>query len=155
MKGPCRECKNRPTQLEKLDDLIEKAKTYAVILIIGVIVIGILIVFAASIITKEIPGLSEMNQFVSIVLGVVATIVSIVSMLISFYGLEKTEESERRQNEVLQRIIDIEEDTRRSAKAIETNVSTMNTILTNSNSVYKDKIDSIGTKNDTIDVDEL
>lgn len=155
MKGPCRECKNRPTQLEKLDNLIEKAKTYAVVLITGVIVVGILIVFAASIITKEIPGLSEMNQFVSIVLGVVATIVSIVSMLISFYGLEKTEESERRQNEVLQRIIDIEEDTRRSAKAIETNMSTMNTILTNSNSVYKDKIDSIGTKNDTIDVDEL
>lgn len=152
MKEPCKDCDNRPTQLEKLNSLIEKAKAYSVVLIIGVVVVGILLVFAASIISKEIPGLSEMNQFVSIVLGVVATIVSIVSMLISFYGLEKTEESERRQNQVLQRIIDIEEDTRRSAKSIE---SKMQTALSNSNSVFKDKVDSVGDKKDTIAVDEL
>lgn len=95
MKRSCKDCKERPTQLEKFDELVEAAKTYSVVLIVGVIVIGILLIFACSLFRKEIPGLEEMNLFVSIVIGIVATIVSIVSMLISFYGLEKTEESER------------------------------------------------------------
>lgn len=152
MREPCSDCEKRPTQLEKLDALVEKAKAYSVVLITAVIVIGILIVFACSIFTNKVPGLSEMNQFVSIVLGVVATIVSIVSMLISFYGLEKTEESERRQNEVLQKIIEIEEDTRRSAKAIE---NSMQTTLTNPNSVSRRKQNTDECKNIEVDVDEL
>ena len=98
------------------------------------------------------PGLSEMNQFVSIVLGVVATIVSIVSMLFSFYGLEKTEESERRQNETLKRIIDIEEDTRRSAKAIE---NSMKTGLTNLTVISREKEESATDNHTTDDVDSI
>lgn len=152
MKTPCKDCEHRPTQLEKLDDLVEKAKAYSVILIIGVIVFGILIVFACSIFNKEVPGLSEMNQFVSIVLGVVATIVSIVSMLFSFYGLEKTEESERRQNEILRKIIEIEEDTRRSAKAIE---SSMQTGLKNPNVISRDKKNTLDDENMQEDVDDI
>ncbi len=124
MKDKCKECKDRPTQLEKLNSLIQQAKAYSVVLISGVIIVGILIVFGISILNKQIPGIAEMNLFVSIVLGVVATIVSIVSMLFSFYGLEKTEESERRQHEVLRQILSIEEDTRRSAKAIENTIQT-------------------------------
>lgn len=89
LKRSCKDCKERPTQLEKFDELVEAAKTYSVVLIVGVIVIGILLIFACSLFRKEIPGLEEMNLFVSIVIGIVATIVSIVSMLISFYGLEK------------------------------------------------------------------
>ena len=124
MKDKCKECKDRPTQLEKLNSLIQQAKAYSVVLISGVIIVGILIVFGVSLLNKQIPGIAEMNLFVSIVLGVVATIVSIVSMLFSFYGLEKTEESERRQLEVLSQIRSIGEDTRRSAKAIENTIQT-------------------------------
>lgn len=152
MRDPCSNCEKRPTQLEKLDAIVEKAKAYSIVLITAVIVIGILIVFACSVFTKEVPGLSEMNQFVSIVLGVVATIVSIVSMLISFYGLEKTEESERRQNVVLQEIIEIEKDTRRSTKAIE---NSMQTTLTNPNSVSRSKQNTDENQNIDVDVDEL
>ena len=119
MKSSCKDCENRPTQLEKLDKLVEKAKSYSVVLITGVIIAGILLIFGCSIWGAAIPGLDEMNQFVSIVLGIVATIMSIVSMLFSFYGLEKTEESERRQHEILQQILAMEKETHRSAKAIE------------------------------------
>ena len=150
--NPCRDCENRPSQLKKLNDWVEKAKSYSVVLITGVIIIGILIIFACSIFNKTIPGLSEMNQFVSIVLGVVATIVSIVSMLFSFYGLEKTEESERRQNETLKRIIDIEEDTRRSAKAIE---NSMKTGLTNLTVISREKEESATDNHTTDDVDSI
>lgn len=122
MKTPCKDCKDRPTQLEKLDSWVEKAKTYSVVLIVGVVIIGILIIFACSLFCSEIPGLEEMNLFVSIVLGIVATIVSIVSMLFSFYGLEKTEESERRQNQVLQQILELQKDTQRSAEEIKTSM---------------------------------
>ncbi|MHA5219792.1 hypothetical protein [Dysosmobacter sp. Phy] len=152
MKNSCRDCNDRPTQLEKLNELIEKAKSYSVVLITGVIIIGILMVFWCSIAHKEIPGLSEMNQFVSIVLGVVATIVSIVSMLFSFYGLEKTEESERRQSEVLQRILSIEEDTRRSAKAIE---SSMQTRLKDANVISRDKENTGEDENIQVDTDDI
>lgn len=152
MKGACKDCKERPTQLEKFDELVEKAKRYSVVLIVGVIVVGILLIFACSLFCKEIPGLQEMNLFVSIVIGIVATIVSIVSMLISFYGLEKTEESERRQNEVLQEILDIEKDTRRSTKEIE---DSMRTVLQNPNTIMRDKKSSAQDTDIQVDVDEL
>ena len=152
MKGACKDCKERPTQLEKFDALVEKAKTYSVVLIIGVIVIGILLIFACSLLCKEVPGLEEMYLFVSIVIGIVATIVSIVSMLISFYGLEKTEESERRQNEVLQQILEIEKDTRRSTEAIEKSIQTG---LQNPNATIRDKKTSAQTTNMQVDLDDV
>ena len=40
LKRSCKDCKERPTQLEKFDELVEAAKTYSVVLIVGVIVIG-------------------------------------------------------------------------------------------------------------------
>ena len=152
MKDACKDCKERPTQLEKFDELVEQAKKYSVVLIVGVIVIGILLIFACSLFCKEIPGLEEMNLFVSIVIGIVATIVSIVSMLISFYGLEKTEESERRQNEVLQQILEIEKDTRSSTRKIE---DSMRTVLQNPNIIVRDKKSSAQDTDIQEDVDEL
>lgn len=152
MKRSCKDCKERPTQLEKFDELVEAAKTYSVVLIVGVIVIGILLIFACSLFRKEIPGLEEMNLFVSIVIGIVATIVSIVSMLISFYGLEKNEESERRQHEVLQQILEIEKDTRRSTQAIENSIQTG---LQNPNATVRDIKSSAETTNMQVDVDDV
>ena len=91
-------------------------------------------------------------MFVSIVIGIVATIVSIVSMLISFYGLEKTEESERRQHEVLQQILEIEKDTRRSTQAIENSIQTG---LQNPNATVRDIKSSAETTNMQVDVDDV
>ena len=150
MKEACKDCKERPTQLEKFDSLVEKAKTYSVVLIVGVIVIGILIIFACSLFFKETPGLEEMNLFVSIVIGIVATIVSIVSMIFSFYGLEKTEESERRQNQVLQQILELQKDTHRSTQEIENSIKTS---LQNPNTIIRDKKSSEQLANINVDLD--
>lgn len=46
MSNRCKDCKDRPTQLQKMDDWVEQAKSYSVVLITGVIVSGILIIFA-------------------------------------------------------------------------------------------------------------
>lgn len=151
MSDKCKDCADHPTQLEKLGKLVEKAKAYSIVLIVAVIVIGILLVFGCTLFTPEMPGLAEMNQFVSIVLGVVATIMSIISMLFSFYGLEKTEESERRQNEVLQKIINIEKETFRSTRAIE---KKMQTSLQNANIFSRDIDSSQSDENNYLD-DEL
>ena len=43
-------------------------------------------------------------------------------MLFSFYGLEKTEESERRQNQVLQQILELQKDTKRSTDELITSM---------------------------------
>lgn len=152
LKDKCAHCNDRPTQLEKLDALVEKAKAYSVVLIVGVVVVGILLIFACSLFCEEIPGLEEMNQFVSIVLGIVATIVSIVSMLFSFYGLEKTEESERRQNAVLQQILEIEKETRRSTAEIEKNIQTG---MQNSTAIIRDIKSTVQTTNMQVDVDDV
>lgn len=103
-------------QLDRFRKILEYAKSLSVTLVSTIIFIAILIVFGCSISAKSFPGLEEMNQFVSIVLGIVATIVSIISMLISFYGIEKTEESERRQEKVFQQMIDLEKTTQRAAQ---------------------------------------
>ena len=91
-----------------------------------------------------------MNQFVSIVLGIVATIVSFVAMLFSFYGLEKTEESERRQHEILQQIIKIEEETFRSTQEIE---KKMQTSLQHPNIISREKDFSLSDENNSLDDD--
>lgn len=126
MHTECRDCENRPKQIEKLKTAVELAKPISVILITVILIVGILALFIAGL-NKEndIPWLASVNQFVSIVLGIVATIMSIISMLFSFYGLEKTDESERRQNEVLQEIIKMERETQHSTEKLARTMSSM------------------------------
>ena len=126
MHTECRDCENRPKQIEKLKTAVELAKPISVILIAVILIVGILALFIAGL-NKEndIPWLASVNQFVSIVLGIVATIMSIISMLFSFYGLEKTDESERRQNEVLQEIIKMERETQHSTEKLARTMSSM------------------------------
>lgn len=150
MNNKCRDCSDRPTQLETFDSLIQKAKAYSVVSITAVIIVGILIVFGVSLAKKEIPGISEMSLFVSIVLGVVATIVSIVSMLFSFYGLEKTEESERRQHSILMQMKNIEEDTLRSTKTIQ---DSMTFVLSDKNNITTIKRESLKHESNPADAD--
>ncbi|MBQ6829685.1 MAG: hypothetical protein IJO59_01020 [Clostridia bacterium] len=148
MKKKYKECNDCSTQLEKLDLWVEKSKTYAVVLIVGVVILGIMIVFACSLFGDEIPGIEEMNLFVSIVLGIVATIVSIVSMLFSFYGLEKTEESERRQTQVLQQILELQKDTKRSTDELKTSMQ-------DSSVTRRDVRSEEQTTNMSVDVDDI
>lgn len=105
----------------KLEKAILFFKSWSASILALVILFGILAIFVAGLINDHSPSIDILNQFVSIILGVVATIMSIVSLLMSFYGLEKTEESELRQRNILQQILDEQRDTRRSIDVLEQN----------------------------------
>ena len=104
-----------------LEQAILFFKSWSAPILALVILAGILAIFVAGLINGHSPSIDILNQFVSIILGVVATIMSIVSLLMSFYGLEKTEESELRQRSILQQILDEQRDTRRSIDVLEQN----------------------------------
>lgn len=80
-------------------------------ILIGVIVlIGAIVPFAAQFVLpfyfpdKQIAGAEVWNQYVSIILGIVATITSIVSLVLGFRSEEQSNATERRTRDLLQRI---------------------------------------------------
>ena len=83
----------------------------AIYILIGVIVlIGAIVPFGAQFILpfffpdKQIAGAEVWNQYVSIILGVVATITSIVSLVLGFKSEEQSNATELRTRDMLQRI---------------------------------------------------
>ena len=83
----------------------------AIYILIGVIVlVGAIVPFGAQFILpfyfpdKQIAGAEVWNQYVSIILGVVATITSIVSLVLGFKSEEQSNATELRTRDVLQRI---------------------------------------------------
>lgn len=83
----------------------------AIYILIGIIVlIGAIVPFAAQFILpfffpdKQIAGAEVWNQYVSIILGVVATITSIVSLVLGFKSEEQSNATELRTRDMLQRI---------------------------------------------------
>ena len=83
----------------------------AIYLLVGVIVlIGAIVPFGAQFILpfffpdKQIAGAEVWNQYVSIILGVVATITSIVSLVLGFKSEEQSNATELRTRDMLQRI---------------------------------------------------
>lgn len=79
-------------------------------LICIIIIIGAIIPFAAQFILpfffpdRSVAGAEIWNQYVSIILGVVATITSIVSLILGFKSEQQSYETELRTRDVLQRI---------------------------------------------------
>ena len=79
-------------------------------LICSIIIIGAIIPFAAQFILpfffpdKSVAGAEIWNQYVSIILGVVATITSIVSLVLGFKSEQQSYETELRTRDMLQRI---------------------------------------------------
>ena len=64
------------------------------------IIVGIIILFSVSIIYKEEIYISTMNSWVSIILGLTATFMSIISMYLSFYNLEKSNTLNKENNKL-------------------------------------------------------
>lgn len=90
---------------------MNKSSKKGMYILIGIIVlIGAIVPFAAQFIlpfyfpNKKIAGAEVWNQYVSIILGVVATITSIVSLVLGFRSEEHSNETERRTRDLLQRI---------------------------------------------------
>lgn len=88
----------------------EKFKNKIYYLIIAVIAIGALVPFAAQFLLPfynseiSVAGAEVWNQYVSIILGVVATITSIVSLILGFKSEEQSNATERRTRDLLKEI---------------------------------------------------
>lgn len=80
---------------EKLDKLMHWLKEWSITLLVTIIIIGILAVFICSFIFPHSVTVSMLNNFVGIILGVAATLMSIVSLVLSFYNVEQSEKSQR------------------------------------------------------------
>ncbi len=96
---------------KKADLMSQTSKNIIYILIFGIILIGCIVPFAAQFILpffypeSKIAGAEVWNQYVSIVLGVVATITSIVSLVLSLRSEEQAYETERRTRDLLNDIL--------------------------------------------------
>lgn len=88
----------------------ENSKNSIYRLICAIVLIGVIVPFAAQFILpfyfpqKQIAGAEVWNQYVSIILGVVATLTSIVSLVLGFKSEEQSNATERRTRDLLQRI---------------------------------------------------
>lgn len=87
---------------------MEKEKVYK--LIISVVLIGAIVPFAVQFILPifkpcvKIVGVEVWNQYVGIILGIIATITSIVSLVLGFKSKEESYDTERRTRDLLQDI---------------------------------------------------
>jgi flagellar basal body-associated protein FliL len=84
--------------------------------------------FIASLFVKMV-SLDNMNTFVSIILGIVATTISIVSMFMSFYNLEKAEESENKQKETFNNMLQIQSSMMERVNKIDDTTTQLGTFL--------------------------
>lgn len=82
-------------------ELIKTMKKHWWIIVSYLIGTSIIAMFLISIIYKTNLQLEIINGWISLILGFVATLVSIIGTILSFYNLDQTNESERRINLIL------------------------------------------------------
>ncbi len=86
--------------------------------VLYVIATSIIGLFLGSIYFKEIVGLDEINTWVGIVLGLVALIIGIISLFLSFYNVEQSNEVQRQtidimnivKEDIMKKINDVQSD---------------------------------------------
>lgn len=139
-----------------MKDLWEKRNIYW---FIGIIIfIGILVPFACQFIiplfneTKNISGVEVWNQFVSIVLGIVATILSIVSLKMGFDSAESARTTELKTQSVLD---SIDEKICILSERQEQMVKSINEMRTNKGNVSDVKSDLTSWGNNSIENDKI
>jgi hypothetical protein len=114
----CDNCDNKPNLLDRLQRYIGILKTFSVALICLILSFGIVAFFIASICTHSVT-MDNLNGFVSIVLGIVALTSSIVSMFLSFYSVEKAEESDKELKIMLEEMKNIQTSTQNLVSKID------------------------------------
>lgn len=78
--------------LKKIHDFLYAFNKFWFYLVGSLILLSIFVLFIVSFIFSKNIMLETMNAWVSLILGIVATLLSIISMLVSFYNLERTNE---------------------------------------------------------------
>lgn len=76
-------------------------------LVAFIILVSIIALFIASFVLDKCITLSVMNEWVSLILGMVATIMSVISLFLSFYNVEQSNEV---QTETVKIMTDVKED---------------------------------------------
>lgn len=85
---------NERDSSKKLDDQVEKMRRFWWPFSMFVIAMGVISLFTAGIIFDKKISISIMNSWVGIVLGLVATVIGIISMFLSFYNLDQSIKNE-------------------------------------------------------------
>ena len=80
--------------------------------------ISIIAMFIVSLCIDDIT-ISDFSSFVSIILGIIAFSTSIISTVLSFYNLEKSEQLNKEQQDSLRKISDIQLDISRTLSRVE------------------------------------
>lgn len=72
--------------------------------VVYVLATSIIGLFLGSIYYKQIVGLDEINSWVSIVLGLVALVIGIISLFLSFYNLDQAIEAQRESTQIMEKV---------------------------------------------------
>lgn len=92
---------NENIQLEQQKSVLDSIKKWWMPGIITYVLLTLTILFGLNIYMKENTTLEEVNGWISLILGIVATLLSVTSMWISFYSLERTNEINLRNNDAM------------------------------------------------------
>lgn len=125
--------------MERLKRIVGIIRPISVTIICIILSAGIVSFFVASLVIDS-ATMETLNGFVSIILGLVALTTSIVSMFLSFYSIERAEESDKELNKMLQEMKNIQSNTEKIVSKIEEKQDKINEnmVLSMQNSTTKD-----------------
>lgn len=89
------------SKFQQIKNALHTIKSYWYIPIYAIILISITGLFIASFVLEKNIEVQTMNNWVSMILGIVATMLSIISLYLSFYNLEKEHELNKENTQIL------------------------------------------------------
>lgn len=96
-------------QIKKMEEILTGMKKIWPGIVIYLSVSGILAIFIVSLAKSENVALQDINNWVGIILGLVATIMGIISLVLSFYNVEKANDLNIDNSKILDNMITLEE----------------------------------------------
>jgi hypothetical protein len=96
---------NGLSNIEKASNWFQKRWGGATLYVVCTSLIGL---FFFSIVYDKSVNLQAVNGWVSLILGFVATLLSIISMILSFYNLEKSNELNQQNSDLIQKMLNMQ-----------------------------------------------
>lgn len=93
----------------QLSKMVIWFRHWSICILCVIIIVGLLAIFIIGAFSPQSITLSMLNDFSGIVLGITATLLSVVSLVLSFYNLEKSEDSEKSSVENMRHVSSIQE----------------------------------------------
>lgn len=142
---------DRIDMLKKMEKLVEMFKMKWLRLIATISWVSLILLFISSFIYKQEIVLQTMNSWVGLILGLIAVVLSVISMVLSFYNTERTNEISQQSAKTsmelnllietkLERLISKTEEVRNNVSVIKENFgNTLNQNYSQTNRIYKGK----------------